>query len=68
MRSDMVLKRSAFKALDQPGLLFKEEVEVEGLSGMPEGMLKARVKRDNFETKLDLNYIVSPDYYLVWSW
>ncbi|HHU01001.1 4'-phosphopantetheinyl transferase family protein [Xiashengella succiniciproducens] len=61
-------KEAVFKALDQPGLLFKEEVEVEGLSGMPEGMLKARVKRDNFETKLDLNYIVSPDYYLVWSW
>ncbi len=61
-------KETLYKIVDTPGILFKEDMVIEGLSPDSSGTLKARVNiRDQWQSMV-LQYRITPEYYLVWYW
>jgi 4'-phosphopantetheinyl transferase EntD len=61
-------KETLYKIMDTPGVLFKEDMEIEGLSPHSSGTLKARVNIQDQWLSLVLQYRITPEYYLVWYW
>ena len=61
-------KETLYKILDRPGVLFKEDMEIGGLSSSPSGTLASTVTFQDQRLSLVLQYRTTPDYYLVWYW
>lgn len=61
-------KEAVYKALDVPGIIFKDDITIDKLSDKPEGSLHAQVLHGKINEGFELQYIESPQYYLVWYW
>lgn len=61
-------KETLYKIMDTPGVLFKEDMGIDGLSTDASGTLKAQVNIRDQRLSLVLQYRITAEYYLVWYW
>ncbi|HHU58710.1 MAG TPA: 4'-phosphopantetheinyl transferase superfamily protein [Bacteroidales bacterium] len=60
-------KETVYKVLNRPGLLFREEIRVNGFSRASQGRLLAEISAKP-ACRLDLHYLSHPAFQLVWHW
>jgi 4'-phosphopantetheinyl transferase EntD len=61
-------KETLYKIVDTPGIQFKEDMVIEGLSPDMSGTLKSMIFVHGQWVSMVLQYRVTPEYYLVWYW